>query len=204
MFYRFARMLMKIIFIILFRPKVTGAHWIDDSEKGGFVICNHFSYRDPVFVAIATKQTLHFMAQSNLYKHKLLGAIFNWLGVFSINRESVDVKSIKTAIQFIKQGEYCAIFPEGTRSPSKELMEFKKGVSFLAIQCKATVVPAHIRPKMYRGRTIVDLGEPIDVAAYVEELKAIGFDKKQQIILVSEKLRNAVVELKEEQERRCK
>ena len=51
---------------MLFRAKITGT---ENMPKDGacFVCCNHISNWDPVFLAVAVKRPVHFMAKKEIF-----------------------------------------------------------------------------------------------------------------------------------------
>jgi 1-acyl-sn-glycerol-3-phosphate acyltransferase len=66
MFYRFGRMLICVFTKLFYRFKVIGKENV--SEKGRLILCaNHTHILDPIFIAAATKRTIHFMAKKELF-----------------------------------------------------------------------------------------------------------------------------------------
>ena len=72
----------------------------------------------------------------------------------------------------IRSGNSFLIFPEGTRSPTDDLLAFKKGGFIMAIKAQAPIVPVAIqggREAMRKGSRIIQpatfsvrVGEPIE------------------------------------------
>jgi 1-acyl-sn-glycerol-3-phosphate acyltransferase len=144
---------------------------------------NHTSNLDPVIVqsVVATKF---------VYKKELsMVPIFGWV-LYLYNNVSIDRKDRKKAIEslnaavkrVVDKNQSVAISPEGTRSKSGELQEFKKGPFHLARQAKARIVPVVIEgahallpPKsvlLSGGCVRVTLLEPIEVEdSDVDELR---------------------------------
>ncbi|MBT4837989.1 MAG: 1-acyl-sn-glycerol-3-phosphate acyltransferase, partial [Methylococcales bacterium] len=85
------------------------------------------------------------------------------------------------------------ISPEGTRSVSGELLNFKKGGFLLALQTNAIIIPVGIRGTdqvmqaksldIYLNQQVeVSLGNAIDTNGYsVKEIRQLMSDVKQQI-----------------------
>ncbi|MBU5590514.1 1-acyl-sn-glycerol-3-phosphate acyltransferase [Clostridium sp. MSJ-4] len=107
---------------------------------------NHQSYFDiPIMIYILNKP-IGFVAKKELAK---IPVYRNWiLGMKSLflDRQNVReaIKTINIGIDYLKEGHSLAIFPEGTRSKSKEMAEFKKGSLKLAIKSQVPVVPVAI------------------------------------------------------------
>src|SRR5499427_2967857 len=54
-------------------------------------------------------------------------------------------ESLRLAGEALKQGYNLLIFPEGTRSPSGELLEFKPTIGYLALTYRVDVLPLFLR-----------------------------------------------------------
>jgi 1-acyl-sn-glycerol-3-phosphate acyltransferase len=71
------------------------------------------------------------------------------------------------------------IFPEGTRSPTGELLPFKKGAFMLALHTHVDIVPTVVAGsrailkkgdwRVHSGRIILRFGEPIPTVGYDED-----------------------------------
>ncbi len=167
MFYRFARALLIPVFLFFYNYVVTGRENIP--KDGAYIVCaNHVSYLDPIFVGISLPNRMHFMAKAELFKHIFLGALLNWLGAFPIKRGEADIKSIKTSLKLLKSGNVLALFPEGTRNRSEELVA-EPGIAMLAIKSKVPVVPvAIISSYRFFRRTRVIIGKPVELTEYYD------------------------------------
>lgn len=90
------------------------------------------------------------------------------MGAFYVDRGKVDLKTIKTGLNYLKKGEGLAIFPEGTRNRNGEdLQEVKGGAALFAIKGQAPVIPLiwHSRIRPFR-RNYLYVGEPIDLSEF--------------------------------------
>lgn len=134
------------------------------------------------------------MAKAVLFKHKLLGPLIKALNAFPVNRDGSDIQAVRKAMDIVKQGDICLIFPEGTRETTDEMLPFKKGVAFITMQCKAPVVPACLSRKRVRGRWLVNYGEPINIQELSQQ-----FPKEERLQKITDYLFQRVLELKEEQ-----
>ena len=116
-------------------------------KTGGVIIAsNHASYLDPPAVGASSRRVrmTHFMARNSLFRNPLMGFWLRKSGVIPLDRDKGDLKAMKTAIQFLKDGACVALFPEGTRSPDGQLQEPKPGVGFLVAKGAAPVVPVYV------------------------------------------------------------
>ncbi|MGI6097403.1 MAG: lysophospholipid acyltransferase family protein [Dethiobacteria bacterium] len=162
MFYKFARSLFKLFFLIFFRLKVSGKEKIP--AKGPLIVCsNHFSWLDPPLVACTIDdRQLFFMAKAELFKIFILSFIIRKLGAFPVKRDTADRRAIKHAFKLLEEGKSLGLFPEGTRSKTGETQTPFNGVAFLAIKSGAPVLPVGIKgPYKFRKPVEVNIGEPL-------------------------------------------
>lgn len=161
--YRFAQIVAPLFLKIFFRYKIVGKENIP--LDGKLLMCsNHTSNADPLFLGLTQKRQVWFMAKQELFKNKFLGFIVRSLGAFPVAR-SGGASAIKKGIEILNKDGVVGIFIEGTRSKTGELLKPKPGVTMLAYETKATVVPMaivgkHTRVKMF-SKTIIKIGKPI-------------------------------------------
>lgn len=63
---------------------------------------------------------------------------------FAFDRHGPPLRSIRTALQLVRNGWNLLLYPEGTRSRTGEMQEFKIGVGVLAKFSERPVVPIHV------------------------------------------------------------
>lgn len=161
MFYKFARLLCRIVLVLLRRWEVKGAENLPAS--GGVVLAaNHASYWDPVVVGCAFNRQVYFMAKSELFKIPLLGSLIRSLGAFPVRRDKSDRNAIRTAIKLLEKGNVVGIFPEGGRSHTGELMKPHLGAAMLAFKAGVPILPVALSgTKGVLGKVTVLVGRPV-------------------------------------------
>ena len=98
----------------VYRLKVEGAENIP--EGGCILASNHTSVMDALVLSAAVGgRQIRYMAKSELFRVPLFGRLIRSLGAYPVDRGGADVRSIKTAISLIGDGEMLGIFPQGTR-----------------------------------------------------------------------------------------
>ncbi len=108
------------------------------------LVTNHQSYMDPLFLGSAIKRSCHYMARETLFDGKFLGPYMSRLNSFPVKRDSGDVKAIKEIISRLNQGFMVNIFPEGTRTSTGKISQFKSGIELITRRSQATIVPVLI------------------------------------------------------------
>ena len=145
--YRFLKIIL-FLPVLLFTPtKVVGKHNID--KKGKVIIaCNHLTYLDVILLGIYLKRRIYFIGKKELFKHKFLGWLLKKLGVICVDRDKLEIATVKNILNVLKNENVIGIFPEGTRNKTGEVMlEFKDGVTLFAEKTGAPVVPIIIKRK---------------------------------------------------------
>lgn len=106
-------------------------------------VSNHQSYFDiPIFFASVDKQ-FGFIAKSDLDRIPIFNKWIERIMSIYIDRGDArqSLKAIQEGVELLKTGYSLVIFPEGTRSKSTNMAEFKKGSLRLATKSKVPVVP---------------------------------------------------------------
>jgi len=142
--------------------------------QGGCILAmNHLSRLDPAVAYITIDREDMTALVADKYKStpgiSWLVNIFNGIWV---NREEVDMKAIRAARDYLRNGGALGIAPEGTRSQTKALIRAKTGVAYLADKAQVPLVPiaiwgserafkdlAHFR----RAKINIRFGEPFNL-----------------------------------------
>ena len=149
-------------FFHLFRPiRAVGREHIPD---GAAVICpNHTTIGDPFYVVFAfgRKYPMRAMAKIQIMRVPFIGWILGKAGVFGVDRGRADMKAVKTALKFLKDGHKLLMFPEGTRVHEGEDVSAKTGAAMFATRTGVPLLPVYIqtKKKLFRRNTVV-IGEP--------------------------------------------
>jgi 1-acyl-sn-glycerol-3-phosphate acyltransferase len=125
------------------RVTVTGREHV--VSGGPFVYTpNHQSHLDILALLGHLPGAVRFAAKQDLWRHPVVGAVMDSLGMVSIDRE--DAPAAIAALDRLRDdGQSFVVFPEGGRSRDGRLGEFKKGAFVLAIRLGLPVVPVVCR-----------------------------------------------------------
>ena len=138
---------------------------------------NHQGNMDIPLLYSTAPQTMAFVAKKEMEKIPLLGYWMKERGCVFIDRENArrSLKAINEAIQNLKLGHSMAVFPEGTRSKSSQVGDFKAGSLRIAIKSGVKVIPVSIKDsykliekkgKNTPAKVSVHYSEPIDSKNY--------------------------------------
>jgi len=108
---------------------------------------NHQSQLDiPVLEKILEPYNIRFLAKKSLFQIPFFGWGIKALGYVPVEREDPKegLKSVLACVERLKKGFSLVIFPEGTRSPTGELLPFKIGGFLIPLRSKVKVVPVAI------------------------------------------------------------
>ncbi len=185
-------------FFSLFHPcRAVGA---ENIPQGGALLCaNHSGLSDPVclVMSIGPKKQMRVMAKAEFMSIPVLGWLLKKAGIFAVDRGKSDVGAIKTAMRYLKSGEYVLLFPEGTRIKDGHDKygnegEAKAGAAMLAVRTASPIVPVYIPPKKRWFRfTTVTFGTPYypkveGTRGTAEEYRALAEDMMKRIYALGE------------------
>lgn len=168
--YRGVRLLVVVVWRIMFRPRVVGAENIPTT--GPVVLAPiHRSNIDFAFLVFATKRKTFFMAKNSLWRIGPIGSLIQLMGAFPVKRGTADRDSLKNAQQVLSKGQALVLFPEGTRQEGDLVGPLFEGAMFIASREGAPVIPVGLgntEKAMRKGakfprpvRTTVVIGKPI-------------------------------------------
>lgn len=170
--YRILKPLGTVAMHLVYNVHVTGKENIP--ESGAFILaCNHVYSADPVILTLCSGRECHFMAKSEFFESKLIGAFLSSLNAFPVRRGLSNSLAFNYARELLADGEVVGIFPEGTRNMNDNRPRTAKtGAVRLAMMSGADILPACLyyanqrRSSRYVG---VSYGKPIKTETLFEE-----------------------------------
>lgn len=159
------------------RVKLEGEENLKGADGPVVIVSNHTSHFDcPVILASLPRRIRHrtivAAASDYFYKVSAFGALTSLaLATVPFSRQEGARDSLETLKEGIRRGWSVLIFPEGTRSATGRMGEFKKGAAFLCVDAKCAALPIllkgsyEIMPKgssfPKRGKVLVRFGPHI-------------------------------------------
>ncbi|OJT18427.1 AMP-dependent synthetase [Archangium sp. Cb G35] len=137
------------IFGGLFDVKVTGKPFIP-MNRNFLVIANHTSHLDMGLVKVVLgdqgQRLTTLAARDYFFDTPLKRAYFeNFTDLIPMDRHGSLRESLRLAGSALRQGFNLLIFPEGTRSVTGELLEFKPTLGYLALTYGVDVLPIYLK-----------------------------------------------------------
>ena len=189
MFYKVARIACALFLRVYYSMEIHCAEAVKTIKNGAIVCANHSTNLDPVLVGIAMKTPIKFMAKKELFSNVIRRYVLKLLGAFPVSRGENDIKSMKTAINVVKDGGILGLFPEGRRNITGEETEVKAGVGFIVAKTGVPVIPVTIHSnRKFRSKLIINIGEPIDFSEF-EGRKLATEDYKQISNIIMQRIR---------------
>jgi 1-acyl-sn-glycerol-3-phosphate acyltransferase len=164
------------------------ARGLDHIPQEGSAVCfvaNHQSALDIPAVLAGLRIWPGFIAKAELQKVPILSTWIKAMNCVYIDRNSPrsSIGAILKGVEHIRNGIPMFVFPEGTRSKTGALGEFKSGSLKLATRAKAIIVPITIdgtriglehKHGVRRVQVVISVSEPIPTADLDEdELKVL-------------------------------
>ena len=142
-------------------------------DQAVLYVSNHRSYFDIVTLYPLTNNTTGFVAKKELERIPFIRRWMRYMNCQFLDRENIKegLKTILNCIATVKGGCSVCIFPEGTRTPGDDMLEFKEGSFKIAEKSGCAIIPlslnntieifeAHL-PRIKKTHVIIEYGAPI-------------------------------------------
>jgi 1-acyl-sn-glycerol-3-phosphate acyltransferase len=204
--YLIARLVLRPLFLLVFRPHVRGRENVPVS--GPFIIAsNHLSFIDSMAIPLMSPRRVGYLAKAEYFttpgvRGWLTKTLFTALGALPVERQThrAAQAALDTAMTVLHAGGGFGVYPEGTRSRDGRLARGKTGVAWLALTADCPVVPVgitgtdRIQPigaRYWRPhRFSVTFGEPL---TFPEHRGQAGKGKARRE--VTDQIMEAIIEL---------
>lgn len=172
-----------VLSVLLWRHRAWGSGNIPNTGPL-LLVSNHQSYLDLTTLGLGiARRHFHSMARKTLFDNRFFGWLIRTVNAFPVEQGRGDIKSIRRAIDLLREGHCVLIFPEGARTRDGVIQPFSPGIMTLIRRARPTVLPLAVdgcydvwpigqnRPRL-NGRIGVQFGRPIPA----EELTAMTPD----------------------------
>jgi 1-acyl-sn-glycerol-3-phosphate acyltransferase len=128
------------------RVRVSGLERLDP-ERSYVFVANHRSFLDTAAMFYHLGRRLGLVAKKELLKVPILGYGMGYVNILAIDRSNREraIETMRAATDRLRRGVSFAVFAEGTRARPGELLPFKKGAFYMAVEAGVPVVPVAIK-----------------------------------------------------------
>ena len=128
------------------KVEVKGLELLDPNQTYVF-ISNHRSYLDTATLFHYVGRRIGVIAKKELLKVPILGYGMGYVNVMAIDRSNREraVQTMQAATKRIQAGVSFGVFAEGTRALPGQMLPFKKGAFYMAIDGGVPIVPVAIK-----------------------------------------------------------
>jgi long-chain acyl-CoA synthetase len=198
----------------LFYEKFLNTHYEGRSNipphTNFIVAANHCSHLDmgltKMALAEAGNDMVALAAADYFFDTKYKRAVMeNFTNLVPMERTGSLRQSLRHALSFLARGYNALIFPEGTRSMTGIMADFKPVVGYLALHARVGILPVYLHgtyAAMPKGSTLIksrDVGARIGRLISIEDLEELtkNMPRAQAYRLIAEKIRHEVVNLRD-------
>jgi 1-acyl-sn-glycerol-3-phosphate acyltransferase len=158
----------------LWRFRTSGVR-ITDPRRPYVAVSNHESYAD-IFLISHLPWEMKWLSKEEVFRIPFMGWMMRMAGDIGVKRGQAASRAhaLEQIRDRLRKGVSVMVFPEGTRSPTDEMLPFREGAFRAAIEAGAPVLPivvAGTRHAMARGSLVFNNAtaearvlEPIETA----------------------------------------
>ncbi|HEV2800424.1 MAG TPA: lysophospholipid acyltransferase family protein [Pyrinomonadaceae bacterium] len=176
------------------RVRVRGLEQLDPRRTYIFT-ANHRSYLDTATLFCHLGRRIGLFAKKELLKVPILGYGMGYVNILAIDRSNREraLATVRAATERIRSGVSFGVFAEGTRARPGQLLPFKKGAFYMAVETGTAIVPVamkHTDVLMGKGESVARPGTiemvilpPIDTAGLStdEDIRRLSVEARARI-----------------------
>ncbi len=113
----------------------------EETNEPYLILGNHTQALDPVFLSFSFKRPIYFVASTMIYNLPVLSKLVDYLvAPIPINKFRSDLKSTKTILKTLREGQHVALYPEGNSTFLGTQMPIGIAIAKLVKKAKVTVL----------------------------------------------------------------
>ncbi len=178
----------------------TGGVMPADPRRPYVVVSNHESFVDILLISHLPWE-MKWLSKAELFRLPIMGWLMHLAGDIPVKRGfgPSAVEAMARGREILGHKVSVMIFPEGTRSPTAELLPFKDGAFRLAIDAGVPILPLAVHGtstalrkhdwRFGRARAAVRVLEPVETAGLgVEDIPALKARVREMIVTARDQL----------------
>jgi len=167
-----------------------------DHSRTYIFLSNHVSNLDPPILVPLIPRRTSVLVKKELFRIPIVGRAMRRASLVPVDRSDRDaaIASLKAAAEVLRQGINMTIFVEGTRSKDGQLLPFKKGPFYLAMETGVPVVPVTILgtfEAMPKGRMSIRAGT-VEVVFHPPIDPSVFSDRDQLMEAIRKKIESGL------------
>jgi 1-acyl-sn-glycerol-3-phosphate acyltransferase len=186
----------------LWRFRTSGVR-ITDPRRPYVAVSNHESYAD-IFLISHLPWEMKWLSKEEVFRIPFMGWMMRMAGDIGVKRGQAASRAhaLEQIRDRLRKGVSVMVFPEGTRSPTDEMLPFREGAFRAAIEAGAPVLPivvAGTRHAMARGSLVFN--NATAEARVLEPIETAGMTMKDMPRLrneVRQRIQEARTQLRQE------
>lgn len=163
-------------------------------DRAVLFVANHQSNFDIPLMITKLPGKKGFIAKIETLKMPFVSEWMKFMNCVFMDRSDLrkQVKSISEGVSILKSGHSMVLFPEGTRSPNGELLEFKPGGMKLATKSGAPIVPVTINHSMNLMKKGTMKITPADVVIIISEPIEMTDEMNRETVKLAEDVKSII------------
>jgi 1-acyl-sn-glycerol-3-phosphate acyltransferase len=186
----------------LWRFRTSGVR-ITDPRRPYVAVSNHESYAD-IFLISHLPWEMKWLSKEEVFRIPFMGWMMRMAGDIGVKRGQAASRAhaLEQIRDRLRKGVSVMVFPEGTRSPTDEMLPFREGAFRAAIEAGAPILPivvAGTRHAMARGSLVFN--NATAEARVLEPIETAGMTMKDMPRLrneVRQRIQEARTQLRQE------
>ncbi|HEX8325458.1 MAG TPA: lysophospholipid acyltransferase family protein [Tepidisphaeraceae bacterium] len=119
-------------------------------QDGPYVLaCTHAGHLEPALLTATLRRPVHWVARVEFFRPRWAALLLKRVGAIPVDRNGVPVRTIRTCVRRLGEGQIIGIFPEGGRTtgPDQAVLggPVRGGACLIAMRAGVPVVPVVIR-----------------------------------------------------------
>ena len=159
-------------------------------------VSNHHSYLDTAMMFAYTGKKMGVIAKKEMLNWIVAGKFMKYVNVIAIDRTNKEsaIETMKNAAEKLRSGISFGVFAEGTRALPNELLPFKKGAFYMAIDTGFPIVPVAMKNTDYAmGKKQNRANPAVCEMVLLPPIETVNLKSERDLMDLLVKVRGAIV-----------